>query len=216
MRRLHLLAAVTAALAALAAFPAIASATTTLRPGMCGPAVFGLQERLVKRMYLPYGYHPGCYDYRTTQAVMAFEGWVGFTRDGIAGPLVQKRLPISITPIPWGRATRHVEIHKAKQILILVGANGKVIRVLHVSTAMPGHITPSGHFHVYSKSPMSWSYEFHVWLPWASYVVGGDAMHSYPSVPGYPASHGCIRVPAPEAKWLYYATPIGTPVWIST
>ena len=58
MRRLHLLAAVTAALAALAAFPALASATTTLRPGMCGPAVFALQERLVKRTYLPPGTTP--------------------------------------------------------------------------------------------------------------------------------------------------------------
>jgi lipoprotein-anchoring transpeptidase ErfK/SrfK len=214
MRRFHLLAAVTAVLAASVAFPALANATT-LRPGQCGPAVFALQERLVKRTYLPPGYHPGCYDYRTTQAVMAFEGWVGFTRDGIAGPLVLLRLPMSITPIPWGRGGRHVEIHKAKQILFLVGSNGKVIRVLHVSTAGPGHITPSGHWSVYSKSPMSWSHEFHVWLPWASYVVGGDAMHSYPDVPGYPASHGCIRVPAPEAQWLYYSTPIGTPVWIS-
>ena len=61
---------------------------------------------------------------------------------------------------------------------------------------------------------MSWSNQFHVWLPWASYVVGGDAIHSYPDVPGYPASHGCIRVPAPEARWVYHKAQIGTRVWI--
>jgi lipoprotein-anchoring transpeptidase ErfK/SrfK len=33
-------------------------------------------------------------------------------------------------------------------------------------------------------------------------------------VPGYPASHGCIRMPAPEARWMYKRTPIGTPVWV--
>jgi lipoprotein-anchoring transpeptidase ErfK/SrfK len=53
-----------------------------------------------------------------------------------------------------------------------------------------------------------------VWLPWASYIVGGIAMHSFASVPGYPASHGCIRMPAPEARWMYKRTPIGTPVWV--
>jgi lipoprotein-anchoring transpeptidase ErfK/SrfK len=40
-------------------------------------------------------------------------------------------------------------------------------------------------------------------------------MHSYPRLPGYPASHGCIRVPAPEAPWVYNKAPIGTPVWIA-
>jgi lipoprotein-anchoring transpeptidase ErfK/SrfK len=99
--------------------------------------------------------------------------------------------------------------------MIVVGGGGLVQRTIHVSTAGPGHVTPTGHWHVYSKSLMSWSNLFHVWLPYASYVVGGDAMHSYPSVPGYPASHGCIRIPAPEAPWVYAWAPIGTPVWIA-
>jgi lipoprotein-anchoring transpeptidase ErfK/SrfK len=61
---------------------------------------------------------------------------------------------------------------------------------------------------------MSWSIPFNVWLPWASYIVGGIALHSFSSVPGYPASHGCIRMPAPEARWVYKNSPIGTPVWV--
>ena len=64
-------------------------------------------------------------------------------------------------------------------------------RTIHVSTAAPGHVTPTGHFHVYAKSLMSWSNLFHVWLPYASYVVGGDAIHCTRAcpVPGVPRLH---------------------------
>jgi lipoprotein-anchoring transpeptidase ErfK/SrfK len=200
---------------ALAAFPAVAGART-LSEGMCGPDVHRLQHRLGLHTYLPPGYTPGCFDYRTLQAVMAFQGWAGFTRTGVAGAATQRQLHISRTPWPWtgSRHFRHIEIHKKKQILMVVGRLGRVIRTIHVSTAGPGHVTPTGHWHVYAKYRMSWSNLFHVWLPWASYVVGGDAMHSFASVPGYPASHGCIRIPAPEARWVYGKAPVGTPVWI--
>ena len=199
----------------LAVLPSVASART-LSMGMCGPDVHHLQRLLADRSYLPGDYTPGCYNYRTAQAVMAFQGWVGFTRDGVAGPLTRTRLPNSVTPKPWTgkRHFRHIEIHKGKQIMIVVGKLGRVLRTIHVSTAAPGHVTPTGHWHVYSKSPMSWSTLFHVWLPWASYIVGGIAMHEFASVPGYPASHGCIRIGKPEARWVYGKAPLGTPVWV--
>jgi lipoprotein-anchoring transpeptidase ErfK/SrfK len=88
-----------------------------------------------------------------------------------------------------------------------------VRRAIHVSTAAPGHVTPTGHWHVYSKSRMSVDPVPRM-APWASYIVGGIAMHSFASVLGYPASHGCIRMPAPEARWMAKRTPIGTPVWV--
>jgi len=207
---------VTMAMAVVAVLvtPAIAQART-LYPGTCGPDVFALQVRLANRSYLPVGYRPGCYDYRTTQAVMAFQGWVRFSRTGIAGDLTQKRLAMSIRPratATW--AFKHMEVLKSRQVVLLVGRGGLVVRTVHVSTAMPGYSTPVGRFRIYAKARMSWSKPYQVWLPWASYVVGGIAFHSYPSVPGYPASHGCIRVPAPEAVMLYNYSPIGTPVWI--
>ena len=214
MRARILLAAALVAVVA-AVLPSAAQART-LRQGMCGPDVFALQVRLAKRSYLPPKYHPGCFDYRTTHAVIAFQGWVGFNRTGVAGWLTKKRLVLSVTPKPWsGKAKiRHIEVHKGKQIAILVGREGRVVRTIHVSTGALGYTTPNGRWHVYAKSPMSWSNIFHVWLPWASYVVGGVAFHSYPSVPGFPASHGCIRVPAPEAVFLYRWATLGTPVRI--
>jgi lipoprotein-anchoring transpeptidase ErfK/SrfK len=35
------------------------------------------------------------------------------------------------------------------------------------------------------------------------YFNAGIAFHEYPNVPAYPASHGCIRVPAPDAQKVY-------------
>ena len=64
------------------------------------------------------------------------------------------------------------------------------------------------------KEQRSWSVPYKVWLPWASYFVGGVAFHEYPDVPPTAASHGCVRVPRWDAQWLYQQTPIGTPVTV--
>ena len=59
---------------------------------------------------------------------------------------------------------------------------------------------------------MSWSRPFSSWMPYASYFTGGFAFHEYPDVPGYPASHGCVRIAAPFAPYLYEFASYGTPV----
>jgi lipoprotein-anchoring transpeptidase ErfK/SrfK len=51
-------------------------------------------------------------------------------------------------------------------------------------------------------------------MPWASYFTGGIALHAYPDVPAYPASHGCVRLPAPEAQRVYDFALQGTPVYV--
>jgi lipoprotein-anchoring transpeptidase ErfK/SrfK len=37
----------------------------------------------------------------------------------------------------------------------------------------------------------------------SSFFNGGDAIHGYNPVPPYPASHGCLRVPVPDALSIY-------------
>ena len=49
-------------------------------------------------------------------------------------------------------------------------------------------------------------------MPWASYFTGGIALHEYPIVPTYPASHGCVRVNRYDAPFLYEFATYGTPV----
>ena len=41
--------------------------------------------------------------------------------------------------------------------------------------------------------------------------MGGWALHGYADVPDQPASHGCARLPLPEAKIVYDFVSIGTP-----
>jgi hypothetical protein len=51
-------------------------------------------------------------------------------------------------------------------------------------------------------------------MPWALYFHGGIAMHEYPDVPPYPASHGCVRMPASQAETVWHWAGQYTPVWV--
>jgi hypothetical protein len=50
-------------------------------------------------------------------------------------------------------------------------------------------------------------------MPFFMRITGGVGMHEG-YLPGYPASHGCIRLPREMAEAFYFATPVGTPVEI--
>ncbi len=39
-------------------------------------------------------------------------------------------------------------------------------------------------------------------MPYCMFFYGGYAMHGSPTVPGYNASHGCVRLFAEDARWL--------------
>ena len=83
------------------------------------------------------------------------------------------------------------------------------MRVVHVSTGATGN-TPVGRWHVYSKVPG--------FLPsgmfYSSFFVGAFAIHGYPSVPAYPASHGCVRIPMWIAPSVFASNNYGEPVFI--
>ena len=104
-----------------------------------------------------------------------------------------------------------MEVLLDRQLALAVDG-GVVVRTIHVSSGAAATATPPGSFSVFRKEERSWSVPFRVWLPWASYFVGGIAFHEYPDVPVQPASHGCVRTPRYDAKWLYEFTPNGTPV----
>ena len=171
----------------------------------------GVQRRLVALGYLPKDSAHGALDYRTQQAIMAFQGWSGLSRDGVLGPSTRKRLARATRPTPWRRSKgRYIEVHISQQVLLLV-QDGKVQRAIHVSS---GGATPRGRFSIIRREMYSWSRPFSVTLPYAQYFHGGFAFHEYPSVPGYPASHGCVRLPAPEAPVVWNFGTYGMPVTI--
>ncbi len=94
--------------------------------------------------------------------------------------------------------------------------NGVPIAATSVSTGRPGHATPTGVFtilqkqiehysSIYDSAPMPYMQR----LTWQ-----GVALHAG-NLPGYPASHGCIRLPADFAKRLYGETKLGMTVVIA-
>ncbi len=76
-----------------------------------------------------------------------------------------------------------------------------------VSTGKPGHETPEGIFPILQKKAMHRSNLYDdAPMPYMQRLTwGGVALHAG-RVPGYPASHGCIRLPGSFAKKLYAIT----------
>ena len=173
----------------------------------------GVQLRLLQLGYLSPAQVTGALDYSTGQALLAFQGWEDLSRTGTVTGETQLELLRAHRPKPRSsRGSRHVEIHRERGVLLMVDA-GDVARAVHTSTGAGG-ATPSGTYRVYRKETLSWSYPFQVWMPYASYFVGGIAMHEYSSVPEYPASHGCVRLPAGDAERVYRFAGYGTPVHV--
>ena len=208
--------AATVALAALV-LAAPASADPLSESSLSGArprTVEAVQARLVELGFLPAGAVDGIFGGQTQAAVIAFQKWTGLARDGIPGPITQRELQYAKRPTPRTkrRGTR-VEILLDRQVLLFIHRN-RVERVVHVSTGRPGFRTPRGDYSVLRKRRRSWSIPYDVWLPWASYFVGGVAIHQSANVPVRPASHGCVRVTRYDARWLFRQMPVGTPVTV--
>jgi hypothetical protein len=94
--------------------------------------------------------------------------------------------------------------------------NGVLIGVTTVSTGAPGHGTPTGVFTVLQKKVMHRSNLYDsAPMPYMQRLTwGGIAMHAG-HLPGYPASHGCIRMPMGFARQLYGVTRLGMTVVIT-
>ncbi len=172
-----------------------------------------VQARLARLRYLPQSGVDGIAGEQTRHAVMAFQQWTGIASDGVAGPITRRKLETAKPPNPGSSAGgRRMEVHRRRGVTLVI-ERGKLVRALHCSTGMPGFATPSGRFRVFRKELRSWSFPYRVWLPYASYIVGGVAFHEG-QVPNYPASHGCVRLPAPEARGAYRFAKIGTTVLV--
>jgi len=113
------------------------------------------------------------------------------------------------------RGAVYAVISLADQHVTVYDATGRIAQS-RISTGMPGHPTPIGlfsiigkerwhHSNIYSGAPMPFMQR----ITWS-----GVAMHTG-VVPGYPASHGCIRLPDSFARQLWGMTQIGNRVVVA-
>ena len=100
--------------------------------------------------------------------------------------------------------------------MLTVYRNGKKIGRSTISSGKPGRSTPTGVFMILQKDVKHTSNIFKgASMPYMERLTwSGVAMHAG-NLPGYPASHGCIRMPLEFAKKLYTVTASGTVVLIT-
>jgi hypothetical protein len=170
--------------------------------GARGPAVNGLERRLASLGYTLRGIDR-LYTSDTRDAVLAFQKVTGLPRTGHVDARTWRAIGSARTPSPRFRGT-HIEVYKGRQVAFEV-RSGRVVGITHVSTGATGN-TPLGTWRVYRKVH---GWDWVLWYP--LYFLRGFALHGYPSVPAYPASHGCVRLPmwfAPgfHARWSHGAT----------
>jgi lipoprotein-anchoring transpeptidase ErfK/SrfK len=169
-----------------------------LSSGDGGVFVRLLESRLVELDYRLADAKDGNYDFRTADAVVAFHKVQGMERTFVATSATWRRLAEPRMPHPrrtWQGF--HIEVDQTRQVLYLV-RDGDITDILHVSTGAGGS-THDGTFRVYRKlagySPNR--------LYYPSYFDGLRALHGWTEVPTYPASHGCVRIPYWNARWIY-------------
>lgn len=99
--------------------------------------------------------------------------------------------------------------------LAYVYRGDELVAVSTISTGTEKHPTPTGIFSVLLKKPMHRSIKYdNAPMPFMQMIdTYGISMHAG-HLPGYPASHGCIRLPADFARKLYGITDLGATVII--
>jgi len=176
----------------------------------------------------------GDYGSTTSQAVMAFQKYMGLEATASVDQATADALTLSTTRAV-GKSNEPgtlVEIDKDKQVLFIMNA-GKLLWALNISTGSGQYfleinqkdlvkwetgrsLTPSGRYKINrEKSDGWWDGDLgQIYRP--KYFNGGIAIHGSRKIPNYPASHGCVRVStaAMDMIWASGLIPKKTPVWV--
>ena len=190
--------------------------------GATGPWVRLVQERLLAATYDP-GPVDGQFGSATQHAVIAFEKVNSLSLDGTIDRREMKLILEAPVPSPDPlSAGSYVEVDIGDQVLFEV-RDGRVVQTLPVSTGNGAYYTsangtavastPRGSFTIFSKIA-GWHVGYLGAMYYPSYFSGGYAIHGSSSVPSYPASHGCVRIPLHSSVGFFERNPIGTPVHV--
>ena len=196
---------------------------SSFAPGLSTDEINEAERRLSELGYWTRLQNGTFKDDSLRHALVAFQKVTGRQRTGRLTSEELQALQSASRPLPLESGHTHVEIDLMRQVLFIVDREVGLTRILPVSTGNEKFFTeggrtrrastPTGRFTVsrkingWRKSPLGRLY-------YPLYIVGGVAIHGSPSVPAWPASHGCIRIPMFAAKEFSELTPIGTVVMV--
>ncbi|WP_156461700.1 L,D-transpeptidase family protein, partial [Aliiruegeria sabulilitoris] len=143
----------------------------------------------------------------------------------LAGPLAGQHVYKEVHELKPNEFTWHPERQPTGPVAVIVSLtdqrvhvyrNGVRIAVSTCSTGKSGHETPTGVFVVLQKDRNHRSSTYNnAPMPNMNRLTwDGIALHAG-NLPGYPASHGCVRLPLKFSALLFEVTHLGTPVIIA-
>jgi peptidoglycan hydrolase-like protein with peptidoglycan-binding domain len=199
---------------ATARFPAFAARSRGVRvvdpniaPGSTRPSVRVLQWELASLGFaVPVN---GVYEQLTALALVAYRKALGLARTEAAGPAVVAAMERERGrfPVRYPGDGRHIEANLALQLLAEI-EHGRVVRVYTMSSGKPSTPTVLGRFFVYRREPGTNGEG----MVDSNYFYTGYAIHGYHEVPTWAASHGCLRIPIPDAPAVFAWVHMGTRV----
>ena len=122
----------------------------------------------------------------------------------------------------------HIEVDLKRQVLFVVDSLGAVSKILPVSSGNGKYfttlredgtentrraVTPTGQFRI-TRIIKGWRKSELGQLYYPLYFRGGAAVHGAASVPTYPASHGCVRIPMFAAEALAKSIAVAHPILV--
>ncbi|HVO68580.1 MAG TPA: L,D-transpeptidase family protein [Aggregatilineaceae bacterium] len=113
---------------------------------------------------------------------------------------------------------RTIVVELDKQI-VKAYQDGRLVRMVSVSTGLPGTPTVVGEFKIYAKylsQTMTGPNYYLPEVPYVMYFYQGYGLHGtyWHNNFGHPMSHGCVNLPTEDARWFYQWADIGTPVLV--
>ena len=167
----------------------------------------------------------GRLDFMSRHAIMAFQKVEGLKRTGVLTASLIEKMREASTPAAKYDGPAHVEVDLKRQVLFMVGDDGKVNLIVPISSGSGEKYwdkarkrfevasTPRGEFtfnrkvNGHRKAPLGTLY-------YPSYFKEGWAVHGSNSIPPKPASHGCVRVPRGADKKLFGMMPTGMKIYL--
>ena len=168
---------------------------------------------------------PSCPEGASEACILFANGTGEIVLAGLPRPVAAPAPPASIParqPAALAQAPRPLPASPVRVVVSLpqqkayVFRKGRLVATAPVSTGKRGHPTPVGTFRILQKKVHHRSNRYaNAPMPYMQRLTNyGIALHAG-ALPGYPASHGCIRLPWSFARKLYGMTDHNTRVTIT-